>query len=456
MHCMQNHALTALAALLIATPIGVPAASFSDDNWSTIGNINKDGPLPLLSGGVGAVVTDGSGNLYVGGDFTIAGGVSATNVAKWNGSTWSALSSVGMNGGVSALLAVGNELYAGGQFTTAGGVPATNIAKWNGTNWSALGLGVSAQPYYAGYVSALAVSGSNLYAAGYFTNAGGLPANYIAKWNGSSWSALSTGVDNVVQALVVSGGDVYAGGWFTTAGGLPANYIAKWNGESWSALGSGMDSRVYSLAVLGSDLYAGGYFKTAGGVSATNIARWDGTNWSAVGLGIRVAIGVPEPYYIGAVDALAVSGNDLYAAGDYSYDSADVSRIAKWNGSDWSVLGSGMNDDVGALAILGSDLYAGGSFSLAGGKQSQYIAKARIGGIVKSIVATNFTTTIQCSGVTGYQYDAQRTTILNPPVWTTINSSPLSPAANGSFTITDTNPPSGGAFYRARLSPPAP
>ena len=42
-------------------------------------------------------------------------------------------------------------------------------------------------------------------------------------------------------ALAVSGTNLYAGGDFTTAGGVPANHIAKWNGSAWSALGSGID-----------------------------------------------------------------------------------------------------------------------------------------------------------------------------------------------------------------------
>ena len=107
---------------------------------------------------------------------------------------------------------------------------------------------------------ALAVSGSDLYAGGYFTTAGGSAANNIAKWDGSSWSALGSGMDDAaysVSALAVSGSDLYAGGGFTTAGGSAANNIAKWNGSSWSALGSGMNGRVYALAVSGSDLYAG-------------------------------------------------------------------------------------------------------------------------------------------------------------------------------------------------------
>ena len=85
-----------------------------------------------------------------------------------------------------------------------------------------------------------------------------------------------------MYALAVSGSDVYAGGDFTTAGGVAATNIAKWNGSSWSALGSGMNHTVRALAVLGTDLYAGGSFTTAGGAGASCVAKWNGSSWSAL------------------------------------------------------------------------------------------------------------------------------------------------------------------------------
>src|SRR2546426_3380503 len=101
-------------------------------------------------------------------------------------------------------------------------------------------------------VLALAVSGSDLYAGGEFTTAGGSAANYIAKWNGSSWAALGSGIDSgLVSALAVSGSDLYAGGYFGSAGGSAANSIAKWDGSSWTALGSGMNGGVGGLAGAG-------------------------------------------------------------------------------------------------------------------------------------------------------------------------------------------------------------
>ena len=89
-------------------------------------------------------------------------------------------------------------------------------------------------------------------------------------------------------------------------------------------------------------------------------------------------------------------------------------------------------------------------FTVAGGKVSGYVARARIGSIARSLVATNSTAFIEFSGVTGYEYDVQRTTSLTPPIpWMTVTTNPLSPAPDGLFTFADTNAPPGGAYYRA-------
>src|SRR5206468_1450165 len=137
-------------------------------------------------------------------------------------------------------------------------------------------------------VYALAVSGDNVYAGGGFTTAGGNEVSGIAKWNGSSWSALGAGMGGgvglpaAVDALAVSGGDVSAGGGFASASGSVANNSGEWGGSSWAAVGSGMNGDVRSLAVSGSEVYAGGYFTSAGGSAANNIAKWDGSSWTAL------------------------------------------------------------------------------------------------------------------------------------------------------------------------------
>src|SRR5262245_18488183 len=94
-----------------------------------------------------------NGVLYAGGRFNAASGVSATNVARWSGTAWTSLGG-GVGGQASpiirvrpppgsALLLHGADLFVGGDFANAGGVAATNLARWNGTAWSAVGRGVT-------------------------------------------------------------------------------------------------------------------------------------------------------------------------------------------------------------------------------------------------------------------------------------------------------------------------
>lgn len=83
----------------------------------------------------------------------------------------------------------GPALIVGGQFSMAGGVEARGIARWDGASWSPLGSGVT-YGSFVGFVSALAVfddgNGPALYVGGGFTEAGGVEAWSIAKWDGAS------------------------------------------------------------------------------------------------------------------------------------------------------------------------------------------------------------------------------------------------------------------------------
>jgi hypothetical protein len=265
-------------------------------------------------------------------------------------------------GGVNPIvrtLAVGKDgaLYVGGGFTTAGGVAATNFAKWDGAAWSALSAGLT-----NGSAMAMVVGPDGaLYAGGYFTSIGGVAANYIAKWDGTNWIALGAGTNLPVFALAFGlDGTLYAGGEFTQADGAPAAHIAQWDGTNWSALDTGTDSNVLSLAV-GPDgtLYAGGSFTTAGGGAASRIARWDGANW------LQMSDGLND-------DPLALTvGPDgaLYAGGVFTLSGSRViEHVGRWNGTTWEALGEGFNHNVWALAF-GPDgtLYASGYFTATGG-----------------------------------------------------------------------------------------
>jgi hypothetical protein len=92
---------------------------FSDANW-----VSMNG-APGVNGIVLAAVTDGSGNLYVGGSFSLAGTAFATNIAQWNGSAWSALGS-GVSGG-----GFGQSRY--GPYVAALAISGGTLTSPNGT-----------------------------------------------------------------------------------------------------------------------------------------------------------------------------------------------------------------------------------------------------------------------------------------------------------------------------------
>jgi hypothetical protein len=124
--------------------------------------------------------------------------------------------------------------------------------------------------------------------------------------------------DMILTLAVLPNGDVVAGGAFTNV----ASRIARWNGTSWLPLGSGMDDSVFDLLVLpGGDLLAAGLFTNAGGVQASNVARWNGSTWSALGAG---------PGGIARTLALLPNG-DVLAGGSFGGGIA----LSRWNGS-WS------------------------------------------------------------------------------------------------------------------------
>jgi hypothetical protein len=326
-----------------------------------------------VNGAVFTTIAATNGEVYLGGEFSSAGNVVVNHIVKWNGNNWSALGT-GVNGPVRAAALDGNDLFVGGEFTSAGGMNASKIAKWDGSNWSALGSGLGGAGTVR--VNAVAVKGNEIYVAGAFTTAGGVQANNIAKWDGANWSALGSGanngVNNPVSAITItSNGEVHVGGNFTTAGGVNAKGIARWNGTAWSEVGGGVSGglqTVYSLASRGDEVYVGGLFSSAGNVSARSLAKWDGSNWSALGSGLSVSNDVPRAY------ALAVSGNDLYVGGYFvTAGGVTVNGVAKWNGSAWSELGSGIGGDnptVLAAAATASEVYVGGGFASAGEKPS--------------------------------------------------------------------------------------
>jgi hypothetical protein len=207
--------------------------------------------------------------------------------------------------------------------------------------------------------------GSNIYAAGYFDNAGGTTVNNIAEWNGTSWLPIqdfsNPGTNGTVFSLsLLSNGNIAVGGSFT----IPGLYIAGWNGVNWYTPGNGLNGPVYTMIGDGSannPLYIGGSF-----TSPSHIARLSGSSWVGMGSGFDGIV----------YDLARDPAGNLYAGGSFlSTGILGVSHVAKWDGSAWSNLGMGTDDTVYTLTYADGWLYAGGPFLNAGSQPSVYMAR---------------------------------------------------------------------------------
>ena len=240
-----------------------------------------------------------------------------------------------------------------------------NIARWDGTIWNALGSGVN------NYIYAMAAVGRYVYAAGMFTSAGGVAATNIARWDGTNWSALGRGVtgsSGLVKTLATDGTNLYVSGSFTNASGVMVNNIAVWDGTNWSAFHGdpGTNKAIFAILVDGSNIYLGGNFSKAGGVPANNIVKWNGSSYVALGSGLA---GTNVAIY-----AMARMKGDLYVCGSFTNaGGVAVQNVARWNGSTWTNLAEGVTASPAVPLLLyglgtGPDgrLYIGGMFDSAG------------------------------------------------------------------------------------------
>lgn len=330
---------------------------------------------------------DGNGNIYAGGNFTSSGTNIIYGIARWDTtiSKWVALGNTTTTSATNTIFGISfdssNNVYAGGSFTSIGGVSASNIAKWDisTSTWSALGSGTN------GNVNEITIDKTNniLYAGGAFTTAGGITVNRIAQYNitTSTWSGLGAGLSGNCNYITLDSttNTLYAGGAFATiSGGITVNRIAKWDIATsvWSALGSDANvgvgtTNVNAILVAGTLVYVGGDFTTAGGssVSASRLAIWDTitSTWSAWGGGIG---GSAWCFSLAKDDS-----NNIYVGtdSDGTFTGLPIAtRFAKWNSdsSTWSYPGGITSSfNLGRITTIlptGSDIYLGGTFTTIG------------------------------------------------------------------------------------------
>ena len=367
-----------------------------------------------------AVKIIGDSVIYVGGSFSSIGNISAKNFAKYNLNTkkWTAIGTFDQN--VNSIVLFDNKLYLGGDFTTVNSIKMKGICTYDFTTAKIdslkEGLSNGVSPVY---VYDMEVMNNELIVGGTFKNVGQTLANSIAAWNGTSWRVFGTGLaysatqPGKVRNIKISGSTIYACGWFKQVNGVAVkDNMAKYEGGAWASIGDitplVIPDDVMSLELFqddvyvsinanstkiglykyhagtwtktpidlqgqpieklfnaGKELFMGGNFKTPGEA----LLRWDGTNYKSFGKGAN-----------GIVKAMAKDGDYIYVGGQFTrVGTVKADYIARFNTKTevWDSLATGtgaFDGYVTTIAINGDSVIVGGTFTKVGGKASSRIA----------------------------------------------------------------------------------
>ena len=347
----------------------------------------KFGPTVTNGNWLGAceVFDDGTGEkLWVAGSFWGTNN-GAYNVGKWDGRNWYAAGS--LNADVIEALAVydagqGPRMYAGGVWASGGNV----IWKWENGTWELVGGGLTPTPPFTGAIVRTMTAydpgiGSELYVGGAFDGALGVSSKGILRWNGTRWNALGSGLTpgggatspDVYRMIIYDAGqgpELYVAGRFGGAGGVASEWIARWNGTSWNSLGTGINGEVGGLGIWdngsGPKLYVSGAMTMAGGVPVSKIAIWDGASWSPFPVTGTQGFSTTIPFDDG-------SGQALYMNSGLNFGGGFVGPL-RYHGTHFTALGKGVQGSIYDMAVYddGSPgaphLYVVGDFLTVGGQ----------------------------------------------------------------------------------------
>lgn len=279
-----------------------------------------------------------NGNLFIVGDFTKYQNYNCYWSSYYNGSIIVCNTNTIGGSGIRAIEVFNGELYSVDALYHG---YAIGVGKWNGSSWQDGG----STDYSHSLIYA---DGNDLYV--------GSDNGVIRKktGNGSFQTFYNFTNNNIVSSICRYGNELIFAGSFDTIGGIPAKNIAKWNGTIWQPLGSGISIGTQCMAVYNNELYVAGKITTAGGNTVSNIAKWNGSTWSSVGGGIT-SVG------LNGVQDMKVYNGALYIVGDFTQiGSINTSNVATWNGYQWTGLNLVHNDNfANCIEVYNNKIYVG-------------------------------------------------------------------------------------------------
>ncbi len=411
--------------------------------WSIVNSPNAS---PLREDYLNGVACASASQCWaVGYDFDPSNQSSQTLIEKWDGASWSIVTSPGASDsvlkGVSCVSA--SECWAVGFYSnnTSNG---TLIERWDGNSWT-----ITPSPNTALHANSLSgvacVSANECWAVGdAFDSSSQLSQTLIEKWDGASWSIVASPANNsgfdthLSKVTCAAANQCWAVGYYySNNSNSNRTLIEKWDGASWSIVVSPNSSPSEDNALSGvtcaspNQCWAVGYH---GNAKHTLIEKWDGVSWSVAASPDSSS---SEDNALSGVTC--ASANECWAVGYYR--NVTQTLIEKWDGASWSIVASPdtSSSDYNSLAEVAcassKECWSVGSYGLnTNGTLIERYTPLDIASVTHP--AAN-TIRLLCVGVPNAVNRIEFSTDLSGNSFTTL-ASPLANAA-GTFSYDDTN-----------------
>ncbi|MEK7727486.1 MAG: hypothetical protein AAB354_03685, partial [candidate division KSB1 bacterium] len=251
------------------------------------------------------------------------------------------------------------------------------IARWNGASWSALGQGLTLNTRGGERVAGIAIDNANrVYVAGAIAtaiNANGTSVNGpLVYWEAGQWRRIATMVTpSAISALAVDGaGKVY----LMYFADVSLRIVDAWNGATWNTLV--YKSRTPYPSVLAANpkyaaefLYLGGQFSDFYSPAIINNVNFaNNARWDGMRWNDFIPYGAAGEVFVIVANEPAFP-NALYVGGNFTnIEGTPASNIARFDGRSWDALGSGVNGPVYAIAPVSYNqpgAFVGGAFTFA-------------------------------------------------------------------------------------------
>ncbi len=363
--CVLTQGVPTDAELYWNTQVCYDGSNWQGDNQAPISNIIQ-------------TIGEFNNRIIHGGDFNAIGDQISPFVGEL-GSTnlWTAISQLAWSGAGSGhvrhLQVFDGELYATGLFDSANGVPVQHIAKYDGTNWSPVITGLNALNGH------MTVWNNQLIIQGTFNAMGP-----ILTWDGSNIGEAG----NFNQGGIITDLSTHQNDLILANLAAGTSRLYAYDGGTWQTFAGTLQGVINTTESVGNHLYVGGDFSSACNtvdfVFAENIFRWDGTGCDALGAGVTNSgpiVGISDivPY-----------GNGVIVTGRFNQAGGQAANsLAIWNGNNWLAMDQGLVDGIdegqgNALWMKDNALYVAGYFEQAGAVLSHNFASVDLDPLFKS------------------------------------------------------------------------